>query len=346
MKIYEIVSTNEELNESFKSKVLGGALDSMMKLIGKGSTKNGLEEIARFINHEGKLDIELIRNTRKWGPKFADELEKNPKLVKKIENLHANKLKDIQYSKNITDLKKITSNIKETSSTMLEWIKAASILYIGFNGLYEPIATYRDNIEIAEQYLDSGKVSADQFNTYRRKEAGALVGKLTTNVIALGAAKVPGALAKSILQRLSKLLGLKGNIGVLGTVIDGMTVVTSIAALKWINNEQNATIIANQLAKPIIGDIAAVDVAGAGITTIIDAFKNIASSGASAQSQSTMNTSPSTDSATAQSTTTDATTSPQGQPAATPYNPDDWEYYTPSLVKNKKTGEINFKPLN
>ena len=344
MKVYEIISKNEELNEGIKSKVFGGALDALMRGIGKGSTKHELEELARFINHEGKLDIDLIRSTRKWGPTFADELERNPGLVKKIENLHANKLKDIQFTKNVTELKKITANIKSAGGTLIEWIKAAASLYIGFTGFIEPIQTYINNIDIAEQrYLDTGNWSTEEFEIYRRREVGALVGKLTESIVTLGAAKVSGGIAKGILQRLSKLFGLKGNIGPLGTVIDGLTTLGAIGALKWMNNEQNASIIANQLASPIIGDITANDVAGGAITTMIDAFKGINSQTSGPSTASTDNTTLPVN--TAQPANTAAPANGQ-QPASAAYNPDDWEYYSPSLVKNKTTGEINFKPSN
>jgi hypothetical protein len=354
MKVYEIVSTNKELNEGLKSKIFGGALDAIMNVLGKGSAKQHLDDLSRFVRSNGKLDIDSIRNTRKYGNFVADKLESDPKLVKQIEKIASNKISNATFTKNVAELKAITSKIKTAAGSLLWAIDSAAQLYIGFKGLYEPIATYYSNIEIAEErYLDTGKWTPEEFNTYHRREAGAMVGKLTANIVAFTASRIPGAIVKTVLVRLSKILGKAGNIGPLETIISGMNTAAAAAAIQWINNEHNASIIANLLAKPLIADISANDIAGGAITTVIDAFKGISNQSTSSNISgipssdaaigNNSSTEPNNTASTPVSTQTPAATG-SGSPAA--YNPDDWEYYTPSLVKNKKTGEINFKQSN
>lgn len=278
MKIYEIISTNEELNEGVLSKLF----------------KDPLKSITSPLRNKIRVPKPLV------------------KISGKVDSI----------------IKKFT---------------ALTNIYNGFEIYIEPFLTYNNNVEIAEEkYLKTHLWTEDEFETYRRRELGAAVGKLTTAVITFSTAKIPGAIVKKVLK------GLFGNIGTLNTIIDGMTAYTAFRALNWMSNEKNASIVAQVLAAPIIGDVSANDVAGSGLSIIIDAFKELIgqqsstgdTTGIKPQDGSFINTQPGISNQPTKNTP-DTTTAQDTQ-----YNPDDWEYYTPSLIKNKKTGEINFKPLN
>lgn len=278
MKVHEII--NIDLNEGLlargAAKFLGKPLNALLSAFGKGSAGQFFKSLTSYVDDAGKLNISSVESA--YGKKIADEVANNPKLIKKIEKSAISTRRTQQFSQNIGEIKQMINATMQVGEKLISGIKLAiGAAYV--STFIMPLKQYLDNIEIAEQYVEAGQWSDADFEEFRKKEIGALIGKWTVLIVSGKVSKIPGGIIKSL-----PIIG-----GKLAPLIDSLTPAVQTALALWLSTEENARVIASALAQPLLFDISANEIAGATYYKITDAINNLIHKD---QSQSATSTQP------------------------------------------------------
>jgi hypothetical protein len=246
MRIHEIITENQ--TEGVDSLVTRLA-KAPLKAIGKffGSDRDELvTTIADYLARRGKwkgaaTPAEAYKIAKGLGP-AAQQLVKNDPQILADAARQANKVRNPSVWDKLTGASKRTPNsanvaaIKGSMATIGGWADALRKVYIGAM-LVEPLLAYYDIMQDAQKLLDSGQVTADNFEKYHRREIAVLIGKWTSIIVVNWALQKPGKWLGLVFGVFSKTLGsFFTNIVGKGAGLAAVAVVTDKAVAQDIAN--------------------------------------------------------------------------------------------------------------
>lgn len=167
MKIHEIISYNNEINEAnWKSTAISG----IASLLGK-SSDDILKYIMSLIDHNtGKISSSLSAADRAL-------IDKYPKLAKKAENAFQ---KNMAKAKNAENMAFIKYKLRHLTS-VFDFIKnevtpAKAWWYVV---MLTPLWDYYNELNAAMEEVKSGNWSSEKYEQYRTQQTAVLIGKIS-----------------------------------------------------------------------------------------------------------------------------------------------------------------------
>lgn len=327
MKITDIISEDkllEGLPAKVFSKLFGKAIGGTAELVGKGETNRAVSQLAT-----------KIANGQTPAIADAEKLVGKAAAKKTLAAAEKEAASNARVAKMSADL----AGIGEMAGAVKKWSGIA--ISAGLNGayywmMYEPLRDYLNNINVAEDMLKNGKVTPEDFDAYRKREMSGLIGQWTALWATGKLAKLPFGVVSKIFQGFSKTPN------VMSKAISGLGTAGQVYFMNKVNSPENAKAIAEFMAGPIMTPIfggvgtKAEDV----IRSFIPGAHEIPSAEPSELGQQGNDT-PAGDAQDADKPV-DNTASPAGdKPQATPK--DKWVYYSPGLVQDPVTKEIDYK---
>ena len=230
MKIHEIISYNNEINEGYFSSGLAS-------LLGK-SSDDILKNIMSLIDHNtGKISSSLSATEKAL-------IDKYPKLAKKAEKIDQ---KDISKAKNAENWAYINSKIagiKKDIETTNSFLLKVSKLAVGawwWEVATEPLRDYISEISDAATALEEGRITAEYYENYKKQRMSILIGKLGEQLLIRGLiGGVIGFLAKAPVTNhiFSKVVGL--------------TPVAQAYFMNKVNTKEGSEAVATIMLNPIV----------------------------------------------------------------------------------------------
>lgn len=338
MKITELLNESERLDElvpggvtsRILSKMFGGAAEVGANVVGKGAKARLIDGFAQRIARGEKLTIADVARDAQVAKKEATALLAKAQSKANVLTRTAN------FQANIAGLGQTASSVKKWTST---------ILNVGLTGayywmFYEPLRDYMEHIEAAEEKLKAGggvDPTPEDFEAYRRKEMSILIGRWTTLWATGKLVKLPFSIVSKLVGKLSP--GLASAVSTLGRG-------GQVYFMSQINSPENAKTIASWMAGPIASQF----IGGAGV-----AGENLIRSwipGAKEYDQPEGEPNPGTAAGAEDDQEVDGTTQqadpnkpkpekPGAKKEKQPWKPEEWEYYSPGIYRNKKTYELD-----
>lgn len=331
MKINELLNESKRLDEAGAttlaaralSKVFGGGAKGAANSIGAGSNSRIINQVAARLAGGGTVTVDDIMRAGKVSREEAT------KLLAKATKKSASTIRTAAYQADI-------AGIGATAGAVKKW--TGMLINAGLTGayywmFYEPLRDYMNNIEEAEKMLQAGggtDPTPEDFEAYRRSQMSTLIGRWATVWASSKLAKLPFSIVSKLVKELSP--SLAGGISTLGKA-------GQVYLMSKMNSPENATTIATWMSGPIASQF----IGGAGVAaenairSWIPGAKEYEQSTASG-GQSTADGSAETD----QETDTDNTAPADDKTTEKkPWKPEEWEYYSPGIYKNKKTNELD-----
>lgn len=347
MKINELLNDYERLDEAgattmgarLLSKLFGGAAEAGASAIGKGSKGRVIDALAGRIANGEKVAASDIA---KYGKVSKEEAAS---MLAKAEKKAASNMRVDAFNKNI-------AGIGETASSVKTW--TGKLIKIGLTGayywmLYEPLKDYLENIEEAERMLKAGELGKNgeaDFEAYRRQQMSTLIGRWATLWATGKLVKLPFSIVGKLVGEFSP--GLATGISTLGRA-------GQVYFMNQMNNPENATTIATWMSGPIASKF----IGGAGVAAENKIRSWIPGAKDYEQTQATKpvaaaddaekevdGTEEPVDEPAQSNTDTPKTTKPDSANNAKvkmPWKPEEWEFYSTGIYRNKKTGELDYR---
>lgn len=339
MKITELINEQQQLDELVPgslvsrglSKVFGGTAHGLANLFGKGSNARIIDSLAQSIQGGAKVTTSSVMRTHGVTAQEAKAL------LRAARSKAGTAARVSTWNANI-------AGIGQTAAAVKSW--TATLLNIGLTGayywmLYEPLRDYMNNIEEAEKMLQAGggkNPTPEDFEAYRRKEMSVLIGRWATLWATGKLVKLPFSIVSKLVGKLSPGLG---------TAVSTLGRGGQVYFMNQINNPENSKTIATWMSGPIASQF----IGGAGV-----AAENTIRSwipGAKEYDQKT-------DAEPKQDAETDQEVDGEEKPDAAdgqaqkpkdekpgvkkekkPWKPEEWEYYSPGIYRNKKSYELD-----
>jgi hypothetical protein len=347
MKITELINDHERLDEAGAttiaskalSKVFGGAAHGLANLFGNGSNTRIIASLVKDIENGATLTTKSVMRTHGLTPEKAKAL------------LHAAR-QEAGTAARVANWNANIAGIGQTASAVKSW--TGTLINLGLTGayywmLYEPLRDYMNNIEEAEKMLQAGggkDPTPEDFEAYRRKEMSVLIGRWATLWATGKLVKLPFSIVSRMFGKFSP--GLATAVSTLGRG-------GQVYFMNQINDPDNAKTIATWMSGPI----ASTFIGGAGVAAENKIRSWIPGAKEYDQAQATKPSKPETGDEKevdgtdktdldnpADNTDTPKTTKPDPTNKAKvklPFKPDEWEFYSTGIYRNKKTGELDYR---
>lgn len=321
------------------SKLLGPAAKGVASVLGKGPTKQAIQQMAQQIAGGGKVTLaQASKLVGKDNAKAAlTAAQKQAQVMARAG----------QFTKNMAAITDTANSVKAWSGRVLR--AGLNLLY--YKMFWDPLSMYMDNLKTAQTYVDAGKWTPEEFEAYRRREMSTMIGKWA-------ALWATGKLVKLPFGVVSKVIGGTGTRT--QALLDTLTPAAQVYFMSWVNDPDNAKTIAEAMSADITaGVIGGIGVAADDkIRSVIPFAKEYGRKNPDAKPgdlqpgdakpageepadvDATSTEKPKTD-----ATATPATPKPGASATPEKLDPAEWKQgLIPGYVKNIKTGEVKVDP--
>lgn len=247
MKVYEIISYESPLNESFGSALFGKAANVLANMVRSGKAKQDIIEYLSshlVSNNIAKLDVSdpMIKGLISTYGK--DVISKAEKLAK--ETKYANDKAAIAGK--LSDIKSGIGSAASTAGSMVvgtgKLIKFLSSLGWGYE-MYKPVSDYLSEMENADNQLAMGNIKKDVYDAYQEQRLNIMITRIGAN---LTASAVSGSLSLGILKRIPFLGGIFGK----GSALTGVGQFSQNAIQTYVLSKMNDPTYANAIATIVV----------------------------------------------------------------------------------------------
>lgn len=232
-----------------------------------------------------------------------------------------------RQSNKIGDIKSTArSNVRSTATATFTLTSSAMSL-LKYWQMLDPFLVYNKHMEQWEKQLAQGKITEEQYEAIREKELTQLVGQVAT-ILATN-----GMIRAGIMPVLGffRVFGLN----TIHAFVNTLTKASQGALMMWWNSNEGRAWIASVLALGVIGDQDwASTIIGGNIARQLDRLKGKVKAAPVGGSEEPASNPQGTEK------TPD---SPADNVSNQKKNPQDYEYHSPTLVRNKKTGELEMR---
>lgn len=241
-----------------------------------------------------------------------------------------------RYADAVQGAKAGVTGAATTTARAFFTLTSAGMSFLKTWQMLDPLYVYNKHMSKWEKDMKAGKITADQYELIREKELTQLIGQWTA-ILATNGMLRAGAMP---LLAGFRLFGLNTIYSFVNTLTKG----GQAALMYWWNTDEGRHWIASALALGVVDDTDYVSsIVGGNVAQLLDKLKGkvrkppagAAATGAASDSSS----------AGAASTNEPQSAEKPSQPPASNQktNPQDYEYYSDTLVKNKKTGALELK---
>lgn len=343
MKIIDIIS--EDISEGWVSNLARSITGAGAKLLGTSERKALIDQFARRYNPNYTMTPADLARIRTKFPR-EDPNDVAQEILKRSE-----KIRDWNI------IRQNTQRISQRWDSIKNIIKGLKHLWVPLIGaelttiLWEPFSHYSDRMDLAEQWLnakeESERWSQEKYDQFHRSELMALVEKLAGLLITYKILKLPG--------RALNIFG-KG----FGNTFNRLTtparlwLANEIATDKEFSSLLSIKLIEEYFGKPFITENLG-SMAVQAEDYIFGKVKQAEQFGQQPSADQTEKSQPTAPKSTTKSSDQSAVVQPitgtkKQEPAQakkelsldqlTPINPEDWEYYSQSLIRYKPTGQL------
>ena len=345
MKITEVVSENNDLKEGLGSLIGKGIVKGASKIPGIGaamakaslalSKPDAIKKLAT------KWAEEAIEYGRPQSVNPADierivgrEFAADSRVIKMAAEKFPGIANEIRITKGLSTAGQAVGQgyeiFKSTAGGALELAKTV--------GLVTPFYTYYKNMSAAQEKLDAGEFTQEQFDEARKIQLGLLVGNLAGAFVGSKVLAIPGKITGGILSKISGLIPTSAY-NLIQSTLTGATTAAQTAFIYWLNSQEGRTVMATLMTSQVI------EISGALTAGAIEKLKGAAESAKSAVTSTADQATTGQGAHASEQPPAAAQPEEPEAPAAKPVEQGTWVDVGSNLQQNTATGKTRIRSL-